>query len=219
MRFSVENLPNKTLEALRDYVWRGFNRLKSIIDEIAFRIEGDFWEDNTAEFTGGAPGASAPSLTTFRGGPARQYVFGVGDSVDVVFHIKHDVKPGTSGGIFHPHVHWTTNGTNAGTLTWRLSYHIAKGHNQEAFPVASVLDLTDTASGIAWQHMITESVSGFTTPEVDSLIIVNVELLSATGFGTPADDIFGLYVDLHYQKDRLGTPQKAPDFYAGGQSV
>lgn len=176
------------------------------------KLRGPLWEDNTADLSRGSVAAGSPTLTNVNGGPYQGYVFGIGDSVNAAFHIKHDVKPNSK---FYPHIHWTTDGTNTGTLTWRISYQIAKGHNQEAFPTASTLDLTDTASGTAWQHMITEAsdAQAIDMPEVDSLVFMNVELQAASGFGTPADDIFGLYVDLHYQKDRFGTPQKSPDFY------
>jgi hypothetical protein len=203
---------------LADLVGRGV----SVVE--AFRMAhkraeiGEFygptlWDDNTSELSTGGIAAGSPTLTVVNGGPYKAYVFTDGDSVNCAFHIKHDVK---RDGVFYPHVHWTTDGTNEGTLTWRISHQIAKGHNQAAFPTATTLDITDTASGTAWQHMITEAsdAQAISTPEVDSLILMNVELESSSGFGTPADDIFGLFVDLHYQKDRDGTINKAPNFYS-----
>ena len=189
-----------------DWQWRNwFNRVYT-------KLRGPLWEDNTADMAIGTIGAGSPTLTIVNGGPYKGFVFGVGDSVNLGYHITHDVKPGS---LIYPHVHWTTDGTNVGTLTWRISHQIAAGHNQAAFPTTSTIDVLTTASGTAWQHMITEvsDTQAITMPEVDSLVLMNVSLLSASGFGTPADKIFGLYADLHYQKDRFGTPQKAPDFY------
>lgn len=187
-------------------------RLAHQYSDNGYLNEATLWDDNTADLATGSIAAGAPTLTVVNGGPYKGYAFSVGDTVQASFHIKHDVKVGST---FYPHVHWTTDGTNAGTLTWRISYQIAAGHNQASFPTATQLDLTATASGTAWQHMITEctDAQSIDMPEVDSLILLTVELDAASGFGTPADDIFGLYVDLHYQKDRFGTLNKAPDFY------
>lgn len=191
-------------------IQREFQR---IADSFAHLRDTDLlWDDNTADMRAGTVKSGAPVLTDINGGPSQAYVFAVGDSVNLSFHIKHDIKPGS---LIYPHIHWTTDGTNTGTLTWRISYQYSAGHARGTFTTASTMDLTATASGTAWTHEITEASDSqaFVTPEVDSLILVNVKLQSASGFGTPADDIFGLYADLHYQKNALGTKLKSPPFY------
>ena len=115
----------------------------------------------------------------------------------------------------YPHVHWTTNGTNTNTVKWELIYTYAKGHNQEAFPTETTINLEQAGSGTAWQHMIVEAsdAQAFTAPEVDSLILMRVRRVTNGGTDN-TDQVFGLFVDIHYQKDRFGTPQKSPNFYA-----
>jgi len=197
-----------SVSTLTRYLLRELQKIASLMD-----ID-DLWEDNTADLSTGNTGAGAPTLTNLNGGPYKAYVFAVGDAVNVSFHVKHDVSRNKP---FYPHVHWTTDGTNAGTVTWRLHYQIAAGHQQEAFPTASTVDITQTYDNTlgAWTHMIGEvsDNAAIAMPQVDSLILMTCELEAATGFGTPADDIFGLYIDLHYQKDREGTRYKSPDFY------
>ena len=60
--------------------------------------------------------------------------------------------------------------------------------------------------------MVTEDATGFTVPEVDSLILL--ELKRVTNGGTEnTDTVFGLFVDLHYQTSMYATPNRSPSFY------
>ena len=186
------------------------------LNKVYEKLRGPLWDDNTAELFNSAGGGVAPTLAAF--GPTgitHQYEFNQGDSVEIAFHIKHDIKPGS---YIYPHVHWSTDGVGSGDVEWVLSYDVAKGHNQEAFSAGSSISVVQTASGTAWQHMITEAsdAQAFIAPEIDSLIFMTVTRgsTSDTYPDTGTGGVFGLYVDLHYQKDRFGTPNKAPDFYA-----
>lgn len=178
------------------------------------KIRGPLWEDNLASLTPGkVPASAAPTWAAF--GPSAicfQWAFSVNDHIQTSgFHITHDIKPGSK---IYPHVHWSTDGTSTNTVKWELSFTYAKGHNQEAFPADSTLQIEQAASGTAWQHMITEvsDAQAVTAPEVDSIIIMDVKRITNGGTDN-ADTVFGLFVDIHYQKDRFGTPQKSPDFY------
>ena len=59
--------------------------------------------------------------------------------------------------------------------------------------------------------MITEIAdgSGFTLPEVDGVVLVN----TAISTNTLAGRVLGVYVDMHYQRERISTVSKAPNFY------
>lgn len=177
------------------------------------KLRGPLWEDNLSSLITSKPGATAPTLRAFGpSGTNQQMDFAINDFVYTSsFHIKHDIKPESK---IYPHVHWSTNGTDTNAVWWELSYTYAKGHNQEAFPADTVLVLKQAGSGTAWQHMITEAsdAEAFTAPEVDSLILMRFRRVTNGGTDN-TDQTFGIFVDLHYQKDRFGTPQKAPDFY------
>lgn len=173
------------------------------------------WKDNVADLTSAkSVGAGAPSyiplngssylIPDMTGSPIRR--------LQIAFHANHDIKQGS---YCWPHVHWTTNGNNAGTVTWRLSYQRALGHDQANFGPAVNIDLAHAvAPAAAWRHFIAEgTVSGtqaIQLTEPDELIVMTLELLSNT---IATDAICGLYVDLHYEAERDGTKNKAPNFY------
>ena len=187
------------------------------LNQIYEKLRGPLWDDMLTAISSGKIGAAnAPNWTAF--GPTGtnfQWVFSLNDYIQLSgFHITHDVKPGSK---IYPHIHWTTDGTDTNTVKWRLSYTLAKGHDQEAFPVDATRDLEQAGSGIAWQHMIVEvsDTAAIEVPEIDTIIILRLERVTNDGTDN-TDDVFGIYVDLHYQKDRFGTPQKAPDFYKRG---
>jgi hypothetical protein len=157
-----------------------------------------------------ATGAGTPTNTVF--GPTgniKQRKFGINDSVYISCHIDHDIKRSS---LMYPHVHWATGGTSTNIVKWQFSYMIAAGHNQANFPTETVITLEQAAAGSAWRHMITEDTVGVAAPEIDSLVLL--ELKRITNGGTEnTDDVFGLFVDFHYQVDGYATPSKAPDFY------
>lgn len=202
---SMVELVRKNAEA--DAIWKKwFNSISNLFG-------GDLWDDNLTSLFTSRPGATSPTLTAF--GPTgtnQQWAFGVNDFVYTAgFHITHDIKIGSK---MYPHVHWTTDGIDTNTVKWELSFTYAKGHQQEAFPADTVIEIEQAGSGTAWYHMISEvtDAQAFDAPEVDSLVIMRVRRITNGGTDN-TDDVFGMFVDLHYQKDRFGTKNKAPDFY------
>ena len=204
--------PPSKVELVRKNPWADAT-WKKWLNSIYTYFGGDLWDDNLTSLYTARPGATSPTLRSF--GPTgtnQQWDFAVNDFVYTAgFHIKHDIKINSK---MYPHVHWTTNGTDTNTVKWELSYTVAKGHNQEAFPADVVINLEQAGSGTAWQHMIVEATDdqAFDAPEVDSLIIMRVRRVTNGGTDN-ADQVFGMFVDMHYQKDRFGTLNKAPDFY------
>lgn len=173
------------------------------------------WNDYLSSISSGrVPPATAPTWSSF--GPSgiqRAYSFAVNDFIYLEgFHILHDIKRNT---LIYPHVHWSTDGVDTNTVKWEISYTVAKGHNQEAFPADTTISVEQAGSGTAWQHMISEVSQGsgtFTAPEVDSLILMRVKRVTNGGTDN-ADNVFGMFVDLHVEIDRPGTISKSPDFY------
>jgi hypothetical protein len=174
------------------------------------------WRDNFANIAGQPTGVNAPTMTAF--GPTgniKQPAFATaagGDSVYIIWHIDHDVEPGST---CYMHVHWTTNGTSTNKVKWEIRYTFAKGHNQSSggnFPAETLISLEESASGVAWRHMVTEDAVGITVPEPDSLVVAEVKRVVASGAAN-ADTVFGLFVDIHYQADRIATVNRSPNFY------
>ena len=166
---------------------------------------------------GGAqvPAVDAPAAANF--GPAhvpqrRELAFSLGDYIFCQpFHINHDMKP--NGEAFF-HVHWSTNGASTATVKWEISIMRALGHNQANFVAPIVIELEQAAHGTAWRHMIVEASAAqvITMVEPDELLLATIRRVTNGGTNN-ADTVFGLTADLHYEMDRRGTPNKAPDFY------
>lgn len=171
------------------------------------------WRDLVAPFTSTSPGGAAPTLTTMTNG-VRLYRFGVGDSVHASYHVDHDYAPNTT--AYH-HIHWFPEAAMAEgeSVTWRVSYVVAKGHDQGGNMLAARtdIDMTYTApvgGTAAGTHIVTEAsdLQAYSLEEPDTVILAEVELLSKTFGGNVA----GIQADLHYLSDREVTKNKAPDF-------
>lgn len=176
------------------------------------------WDDYVGDLNGSrASGATQPNWAVFRGGLyGHEFSASSMNEVWINLHIKHDYKQGTK---IYPHVHWSTNNaTPSGTVRWGIEYSIAKGFDQQAFPATTTVYVEQAASA-QYQHMITEvsdaDAIAPTNTEVDSIIMIRLFRDAAHANDTATYTSFGLYVDLHYQKERIGTPNKAPDFYKG----
>lgn len=176
---------------------------------------GYSWKDMLSPIAGAKlPPATAPTWTAFGpSGNRLELAFAVNDYAIInPFHTNHDVLVG---GKMYLHIHWTTNGTNTNTVKWQFEVMRAKGHNQQAFGTPATYTVEQAASGTAWQHMVTEVSDGdaLTITEPDELILVVLKRITNGGTDN-ADTVFGLMVDLHYQADRDGTLNKAPNFYS-----
>lgn len=176
---------------------------------------GVVWKDLLAPIaTAKLPSVSAPTWTAFQpggGGNLYQYAFAVGDMVFLTYHVNHDMA---QTGLLYPHMHWTTDGTDTGNVQWKFEYSYAKGHNQEAFTNSSstIITVEEAATGIPYQHMVTEDTVGIPVFEPDTLIICAVSRIAASS-DENTDTVFGLSLDAHYPATYVGTPQRAPNFY------
>lgn len=156
-------------------------------------------------------GPKAPILDTFRT-PIRAFKVKADDAVDFIYHIPHDYVPNSP---LYVHTHWAHNGT-AITGNLVLDYHwtYAQGHNQAAFPAATLLKHTVTATDTPqYQHVISEVelVLDTSVIEPDGIMLMKLEvptLPTVTG-----GDVFVLFGDIHYLSTNIGTISKEPDFY------
>lgn len=171
------------------------------------------WRDLVAPFTSTSAGAAAPVLVTLPNG-IRMYRFGVGDSMHTSYHVDHDYAEGTN--AYH-HVHWfpETAMPEGTTVTWRIHYVIAKGHNQGESMLApraffDVVYTSPVGGTVIGDHIVSEAsdAQSYSLKEPDTIILAEVELLSKTFAG----NVFGIQADLHYLSDREVTISKKPNF-------
>ena len=154
-------------------------------------------------------------------GNIRQFQFSnlVTNEVWFEFHINHDYALGTD---MYIHVHWSCNVAPTGNVKWSFDISYAKGHNQAAFPAEITTTVTQASSGTQYQHMLAEVV--FTDDgsalvdrdllEPDGIILVRMWRDPADAADTLDQAPFVHFCDIHYQKARFATKNKAPNFYA-----
>jgi hypothetical protein len=170
------------------------------------------WQDELGQIIVRTTGAGNPSWSQIGASIFRAYKFAVGDICQIHYHLTHGLCPGTA--IF-PHVHWTTDGTDANTVKFELSVVYAKGYKRGNFDFASpdVFTVEEAPDGTAYNHVISEDGSGLALDtEVDGLVIVH--LARVTNGGTDnEDDVFVLMADVHYQADTVATKTRNYPFY------
>lgn len=173
------------------------------------------WRDMIGSPVVKGTGANDPTWAAFRSG-INAYSFSASAMKEVwfTFHIDHDYKVLTD---LFLHCHWSTAGTNTGTVRWGFEYTFAKGHNQSNFPVTTTVYVEQAAQGTAYRHMVAEVAAINAVPgagiEVDGLLMLRIFRDAAHANDTCTDAAFLLTGDVHYQADRATTPNKAPDFY------
>lgn len=187
---------------------------------------GTVWKDLLGDINPKASGVGRPTLgqwdTNVRG-----WHYTVGDDGDAFYHMPHDWKPGSD---LFLHLHWAHNGAAiSGNLRVRCYYTYAKAHNQESYFPEKTIDLGDLGLTIGncpqGQHRLAEvqltaaapSANQFATSllEVDGCIRLHFDVLEIpTISGGLVSEPFLDTLDIHYLADRVGTPNKAPDFYA-----
>lgn len=171
------------------------------------------WREFVVPFINASPGSAAPVLQTLPNG-IMVHKFSVGDSMHVLYPVNHDYAEGTN--AYHL-IHWfpETNMPAGTTVTWRVFYLVAKGHNQGDSMLATrtQFDITYTSpSGgtIAGDHIVTEAsdAQSCLLKEPGSVVLAEIQLLSKTFAG----NVFGIQSGLHYLSDREVTVSKKPNF-------
>ena len=169
------------------------------------------WKDLEMRVSNAATAAAAPTLQAFGpSGNIKQLAFAVNDAVYLEGHVPHDIKLGST---VYPHVHWTTNGTSTAVVKWQVSLITAPGHNRGNYGEDVPYTVEEAAHGTAWRAMVTEHPTGFTAPEIDSLVIIELKRLT-NGGAENGDRVFANFVDLHYEIGQIATPSRVPDFFS-----
>jgi hypothetical protein len=173
------------------------------------------WRDNVAQFSAAQGNGTTEPNWEDMGNGLYAYRFTNNEELFVNFHINHDVDPD---GFMYPHIHFAPESQiNSGeTLTWALTYQIARGHQQGDLlgqGSTTTLNLVFTADRNypAGEHIILEcsDAQKIANPEPDTIMVIECKYQT----GTYTDPVYGFTCDLHYQVDRNSTPNKSPNFY------
>jgi len=177
------------------------------------------WRDNIVELKVDSSSPNAPALNPFRGN-ILAWTFFQGELTEAhsAFHIDHDYALGTK---LYLHVHWSIASAATGTVRWGFEYTVAKGHQQQAFPEPTTVYMEQASLGVPYMHYVGEvseanAIDGLALDiEPDTVIKVRLFRDGAHPNDTLEADVFGIFLDLHYQADRATTPFKSPDFLTG----
>ena len=194
--------------------------LRDLIASVYGTAGTDFvWRDLIGQIDTRGTGTNDPAWTLITGSTSMwAHVFSatVMQQFWTTFHINHD----WAGTPIYPHIHWfnAAAAPNTGNVVWGFEYVVAKGHNQQAFPLTATTTVyvTQACPATRYQHMIAEvalaDVIPITNIEVDSLIHMRVFRDATNVADTCTDQVFGLMADCHYQASQIGTKNKAPNF-------
>ena len=181
----------------QDSIW------KKWLSGIYERFGGNQWYDLTAPIiSAGRRGVTSDfDWVNYNGSGIYQPRFSINEDGIVNFHINHDIKRGSK---MYPHVHWELN----------YIYAARDDDSPIAFSSVQTKTLIGTPSGVAHTHHVTETsdADAIDAFEVDTIICMQLKRIS-NGATDNTNDIFGHFVDFHYQRERFGTISKSPDFY------
>lgn len=178
---------------------------------------GLIWQDYiTSIEVRGTSGQNNPAFNTYMGN-FQGYLFHASSMNQAWcnFHIAHDYAMGT---YIFPHVHWLPTTNSAGAVRWGFEIMVAKGHSQQVFgnPV-TVYATTSVPANSLGLHVVSE------VSEADAILPTNLEPDSFVKVRVfrdaahPEDTYPGLahawFCDLHYQSDKFGTVNRAPNFF------
>lgn len=185
---------NTPLKSSGNYVWR--DEKASFVVKNTNGLNNPSWQEYIPGFEG----------LIFSGTSMNQ--------VWVDFHIEHDVALNTK---IYPHVHWIPLTNAAGTVRWGFQYIVAKGHQQSKFPAQSVTVYVDhnVPANSQNTHMVTEvpSVSAILSSEIEPDSVVKMRVFREGNVDSYSGNVHAWQADLHYQIARLGTVNKAPNFF------
>lgn len=176
------------------------------------KLTSTVYDDYTVSGLAIGLGASAPTLTAFRGSLYLPVFPGIGATVTQAFftlHLLHGLKQGTD---ITFHVHWThIIASPTGNVKWQIDYSVARGYGVGTYPAASTLSVTQAAGAQYTHHITNDDDMTITTSvelEPDSVIIGRLYRDPADAGDTFANDAYLIQVDVHYQKSHIGTTER-----------
>lgn len=191
-----------------------FTELDNNFKELDFRTKYGWFDLQSALYT--RPGGNSPGYAQFQDRIYRpELQKGLEQELYADFHINHDYSPGT---MIYPHLHFTTNSNNSGSVKINFQYTWARRHESDgqttftsSITKSSIINIQ---ANHAKTHFVTELAEGDgidgTGLEADVVIMMCVWRDAVDTF---PDSILAIQADCHYEKDRSATPNRAPNFY------
>lgn len=175
------------------------------------------WDDIRVEPVARSTGTNAPSFTQwFTDGAGSRGVYlylfdnaAVGSQKEVHFTLQ--LPHSWAGTEIHLHVHWIAATSNASSaVRWGLEYTWAEPN--QVFGNTTLIYAVDPVSGdtgtTAYKHQITE-FAGLTPDSsqdgLSSILICRLWRDSANAADTYSGDVGLLYIDAHYEIDKMGS--------------
>ena len=154
-------------------------------------------------------GNSDPDWETFVGGT---YALAFADNVDqeVFFscQIPHGWKLGSN---LNPHIHWSPDGTDTGSVTWKLEYAISDISG--TFTSSTTMSATDAGDGVDRKHQYVDlgdiDMSAYTETNDVSIMLINRLWRDVDDGDDFSGDAFLLEIDFHYEIDTIGSRSEA----------
>lgn len=130
----------------------------------------------------------------------------------VDFIIPYDYDLGT---VVYPGIHWTPTTNNGNVCRWGIEYSAAKGFGQQQFPATTTLFVNQAVpANSQWDNLITEFASiPATNLEPGSVIKMRIFRDGANAADTHTGDASAWKASIRYQRVRIGTRNRSPDFY------
>ncbi len=159
-------------------------------------------------------GATPPDLANLRDDLYLNAFAGTGGTTEEGFftlHIRHGIKAGSTPTF---HVHWTHNQADpSGNVKWHIDYSAAKGYGVSTYSAATTITTTQTAAA-QYTHHITDDddmpITPITEIEPDSVLVCRIYRDPAAD--TFEADAFLIHIDMHYERDKRGTPERNRPF-------
>lgn len=163
-------------------------------------------------------GPTQPVLQNFRNGI---YLYGFSPDIMqeafVTAHIDHDYLIGSE---LFPHMHWSTDTTNIGTVRWGMEYTWARRSDDTGtteFAPTTTIYVEQSAQNVAYRHYVSQPTVGNGIPgtgiNIDTVLLIRVFRDATHENDTYPDPVYGITFDLHYQCERYSTPNKDPNFF------
>jgi hypothetical protein len=148
-----------------------------------------------------ATGAGFPPLTQV--GTSAQYFpkFSVNDKMYFNIQFPHSVKEGSV--TIYPHIHWMSSAADANKVKWELKFQFIVIGGTFSASTDSAIYAEDANTG-AYKH----NLSSFTNQTVTmgiSTIMSGLLTRVTNGATEHTGDVFGIWFDVHFQMDSLGS--------------
>lgn len=175
------------------------------------------WKDNVSTFIIRAfTGGNNPTFGTIIGN-IQGLLFSPStmNQVWCDYHIDHDIALNTA---VYPHVHWCPLSNASGVVRWGIDYTIAKGHGQQAFSQQETIYINHyVPPGSNLVHMVSESsdLQAILSDRIEPDAVVKMRVFRDANHvnDTYPGRVHGWMADLHYRVARIGTRNKAPNFF------